>query len=223
MSIILLITLTLRPCVRSLILFNSKASILAVKHLTAKDLRWHNLFSQDLETYPSKTQSCIINPMHIRIDDLTGPEIAALLEKHIEDMKSVSPPESKHALDLDGLRQRDITFWTIWEDDKLAGCGALKELDSEHGEIKSMRTARTFVRRGVASKVLNHIIGEATKRGYKRLSLETGSMDFFKPAHKLYESFGFTECEAFADYKPDPNSIFMAKELEEKHETNQVV
>lgn len=151
--------------------------------------------------------------MHLRIDDLTGSEIAALLEEHIEDMKSVSPPESKHALDLEGLRQSDITFWTIWEGDSLAGCGALKELEKQHGEIKSMRTSRNFVRRGVASKVLSHIISEATKRGYKRLSLETGSMDYFKPAHKLYESFGFTFCEPFGDYKLDPNSVFMMKEL----------
>lgn len=151
--------------------------------------------------------------MHIRIDDLTGPEIAALLEEHLQDMNAVSPPESKHALDLNGLRQADITFWTIWEDDKLAGCGALKELDAQHGEIKSMRTARAFVRRGVASKVLSHIINEATGRGYKRLSLETGSMDYFKPAHKLYTSFGFILCEPFADYKLDPNSVFMTKEL----------
>jgi putative acetyltransferase len=151
--------------------------------------------------------------MHIRIDDLTGPEIAALLEEHINDMKSVSPPESKHALDLEGLRQSDITFWTIWEGDKLAGCGALKELDAQHGEIKSMRTARNFVRRGVASQILNHIISEAAQRGYKRLSLETGSMDYFKPAHKLYASFGFTTCEPFANYKLDPNSVFMTREL----------
>jgi putative acetyltransferase len=151
--------------------------------------------------------------MHIRIDDLTGPEIAALLEEHINDMKSVSPPESKHALDLEGLRQSDITFWTIWEGDKLAGCGALKELDAQHGEIKSMRTARNFVRRGVASQILNHIISEAAQRGYKRLSLETGSMDYFKPAHKLYASFGFTTCEPFANYKLDLNSVFMTREL----------
>lgn len=151
--------------------------------------------------------------MHLRIDDLTGPEIAALLEEHIADMKSISPPESKHALDLEGLRQPDITFWTIWEGGKLAGCGALKELDAHHGEIKSMRTSRAFLRRGVAAKVLSHIVSEATTRDYQRLSLETGSMDYFKPAHKLYESFGFVRGEPFADYKLDPNSVFMTKEL----------
>jgi putative acetyltransferase len=151
--------------------------------------------------------------MKIRIDDLTGPEIAALLEEHLQDMNSVSPPESKHALDMEGLRQPDITFWTIWEGDKLAGCGALKELNVHHAEIKSMRTARAFVRRGVASKMLSHIIETAKERGYKRLSLETGSMDYFKPAHQLYTSFGFTTCEPFGSYKLDPNSIFMTKEL----------
>jgi putative acetyltransferase len=151
--------------------------------------------------------------MNIRIDDLQGPEIAALLQEHLEDMRSVSPPESKHALDLNGLRKPEITFWTMWDGDQLAGCGALKELDKTHGEIKSMRTARTFMRCGVASQILSHIISEAKKRNYKRLSLETGSMDFFKPAHKLYESFGFTPCEPFGDYKPDPNSLFLTKEL----------
>ena len=151
--------------------------------------------------------------MNIRIDDLKGPEIAELLEEHIADMKSISPPESKHVLDLDGLRQPDITFWTIWEESKLAGCGALKELDARHGEIKSMRTARAFLRRGVASKILSHIIAEATQRNYKRLSLETGSMDYFKPAYQLYASFGFITCGPFANYKLDPNSIFMTREL----------
>lgn len=151
--------------------------------------------------------------MNIRIDDLLGTDIAALLEEHITDMKSLSPPESKHALDLNGLRNPEITFWTLWEGHKLAGCGALKELNKEHGEIKSMRTSRVFLRRGVAAKVLSHIIQVAQERGYKRLSLETGSMDYFKPAHRLYESFGFVPCRPFGDYKLDPNSVFMTKEL----------
>jgi putative acetyltransferase len=151
--------------------------------------------------------------MKIRIDDLMGPDIAALLEEHITDMKSISPPESKHALDLNGLRKPEITFWTLWEGDQLAGCGALKELDKTHGEIKSMRTSRAFLRCGVATHVLAHIIEEAEARGYTRLSLETGSMDYFKPAHQLYERFGFIPCGPFGDYKLDPNSIFMIKEL----------
>ncbi len=151
--------------------------------------------------------------MNIRIDDLAGPEIAGLLQEHLNDMIATSPPESKHALDLNGLRQPEITFWTIWEVNQLAGCGALKELNAGHGEIKSMRTSRAFLRRGVAAKVLEHIIEEAKQRNYKRLSLETGSMDYFKPAHKLYERFGFKPTGPFADYKIDPNSKFFTKEL----------
>lgn len=149
----------------------------------------------------------------IKVDDLRGSEIAALLSEHLRDMNAVSPPESKHALDLGELRGPGITFWTCWEGDKLAGCGALKELSTEHGEIKSMRTARAFRRRGVAAKLLRHIIEEAQRRGYRRLSLETGSMDFFEPAHRLYASFGFEVCAPFGDYRSDPNSVFMTKDL----------
>jgi putative acetyltransferase len=128
-------------------------------------------------------------------------------------MYLTSPPESVHALDLDGLRKPEITFWTIWEDNNLAGCGALKELSKTHAEIKSMRTANAFRRKGVATKVLEHIIAEAKRRNYHQLNLETGSMAYFEPAHKLYLSFGFTDCEPFSDYKEDPNSIFMVKKL----------
>lgn len=149
--------------------------------------------------------------MHIRVDDLRGPEIAALLEEHIQDMRSTSPPESKHALDLEGLRAPDITFWTLWEDGALAGCGALKELSPTHGEIKSMRTAPGFRRRGVAATLLHHILGEARRRGYGRVSLETGSMPFFAPARELYRGFGFEVCGPFAGYKLDPNSVFMTR------------
>lgn len=151
--------------------------------------------------------------MKIVIDDLTGPEIAALLEEHIQEMRAASPPESKHALDLDGLRQPEITFWTIWDGAQLAGCGALKELDSRHGEIKSMRTAAAFQRRGIGSKLLDHVISEAKQRNYQKLSLETGSMAFFTPARKLYAGFGFVECSPFANYIEDPNSIFLTKVL----------
>ncbi len=150
--------------------------------------------------------------MQIRIDDLTGPEIIALLEEHLRCM-TVSPPESRHALNLDGLREPDITFWTIWNGTGLAGCGALKELDSQHGEIKSMRTAYAHLRRGVASRMLEHIIAEAKRRGYLRLSLETGAMDYFEPARSLYSKFGFTPCGPFGSYVEDPNSVFMTKKL----------
>jgi putative acetyltransferase len=128
-------------------------------------------------------------------------------------MERVSPPESRHALDLDGLRKPDITFWSLWDDANLAGCGALKALSPDHGEIKSMRTASAYLRSGVATHLLDHIITEAKRRGYRRLSLETGAMQYFQPAHKLYERFGFEMCEPFGSYKLDPNSRFMTKAI----------
>ncbi len=149
--------------------------------------------------------------MIIRADDLRGPEIAAFLEEHLEDMRSVSPPESKHALDLDGLRRPEITFWILWDGRVIAGCGALKELDPLHGELKSMRTARDYRRRGVAARVLRHILETAKSRGYQRVSLETGAMPFFEPARSLYRSFGFEDCGPFGSYRADPNSVFMTR------------
>jgi len=151
--------------------------------------------------------------MQIRKDDLTGSEVHALLHEHLDSMRSLSPPGSVHALDLDALRQPGITFWTIWSGDDLLGCGALKELDARHGEIKSMRTAAAHRREGVARAMLDHIIAEAGKRAYRRLSLETGSMAAFVPAHRLYASFGFEFCGPFADYREDPNSVFMTRTL----------
>ena len=151
--------------------------------------------------------------MQIRVDDLTGGETIALLEEHLRFMAEVSPPQSRHALNLDGVRKPDVTFWTIWDGDELAGCGALKALDERHGEIKSMRTASKFRRKGVGAQMLRHIMSEAAKRGYRRLSLETGSMPYFEPARKLYSSFGFTYCRPFGSYRADPNSVFMTKEV----------
>lgn len=151
--------------------------------------------------------------MEIRLDDLRGPEIANLLQEHLDDMALHSPPESRHALDLEGLRAPEITFWCVWENDELVGCGALKELGPEHGEIKSMRTANAYRRKGVAALMLRHILAEARRRSYQRLSLETGSMAAFAPAHALYTRFGFQDCEPFADYVKDPNSIFMTLAL----------
>ena len=149
--------------------------------------------------------------MRIIIDDLAGKEIAEFLEAHINDMKATSPPESKHALDIEGLRKPEITFWTIWDQQTLVGCGAIKELDSRHAEVKSMRTSASSKRKGIASKLLQHILNEAANRGYNRLSLETGSMPFFEPARKLYAKFGFEYCAPFSNYKEDPNSVFMTK------------
>jgi putative acetyltransferase len=151
--------------------------------------------------------------MKIVIDDLNGPEIQVLLQEHLESMKLYSPPESIHALDLEALRKPEITFWTAWENGDLLGCGALKELDAQHGEIKSMRTAARHRRRGVAKAVLMHILEEARQRGYKRLSLETGSNEAFAPARNLYAAMGFTYCEPFADYRLDPYSVFMTRDL----------
>jgi putative acetyltransferase len=151
--------------------------------------------------------------MQIKIDDLTSSEIHELLQEHLRNMRRLSPPESVHALDIEGLRQPDITFWTVWENGDLLGCGALKELDAQHGEIKSMRTSALHLRKGVATKLLEHILAEAKHRGYSRLSLETGSMAAFEPARQLYAGFGFTYCAPFADYVADPNSVFMTREL----------
>jgi len=151
--------------------------------------------------------------MQIRQDDLSGPEIAELLTEHLRSLAEVSPPESRHALNLDELRKPDIQFWTVWIANELAGCGALKHLEVGHGEIKSMRTAKAHLRKGVGSLVLQEIISEAMRRGYRTLSLETGSMPYFEPAHRLYRKFGFSPCPPFAGYVDDPNSLFMTKQL----------
>ena len=151
--------------------------------------------------------------MEIRRDDLSGAPIRALLEEHLKSMYEISPPESVHALDLDELRRPEITFWTAWSGADLLGCGALLEMTPRHGEIKSMRTAMAHRRRGVARAMLSHIIAEAVSRSYERLSLETGSMREFHPAQKLYESFGFGYCAPFGDYREDPNSVFMTRQL----------
>ncbi len=151
--------------------------------------------------------------MKIKIDDLSGSEIAQFLEEHIREMKSVSPPESKHALDLEGLRKPEITFWTVWDESGLIGCGAIKELDTNHAEIKSMRTSASCRGKGIASMLLQHLLNEAKLRGYRRISLETGSMPFFEPARKLYAKYGFDNCAPFSTYREDRNSVFMTKEL----------
>ena len=149
--------------------------------------------------------------MIIRLDDLRGPQIAAFLEEHMRDMRATSPPESCHALDIDGLKSPEISFWTVWDESQIAGCGALMELAADHGELKSMRTAERYRRHGVASMVMRQIIKLARERGYRRLSLETGSMSFFEPARRFYEKSGFTLCGPFADYRLDPNSVFMSR------------
>jgi len=154
--------------------------------------------------------------MEIRLDDLAGVEIRALLAEHLRNMHEHSPPESVHALDLTALRRPEVSFWTVWSDGELLGCGALKELTPAHGEIKSMRTAPAHRRKGVARAMLEHIIAEARRRAYARLSLETGSMAAFEAARRLYEGFGFEYCPPFGDYREDPNSVFLTCNLEDR-------
>ncbi|WP_025564655.1 GNAT family N-acetyltransferase [Psychromonas sp. SP041] len=151
--------------------------------------------------------------MKITLDDLLGTEIFSLLQEHLEDMKATSPPESVHALNLEALKDPSVQFWTLWDEQMLAGCGAFKKLDSKHAEIKSMRTSNGYKNQGVASKLLIHIIEQAKLSGMSRLSLETGSMDYFLPAHALYLKHGFSFCAPFADYEEDPNSKFMSLDL----------
>ena len=151
--------------------------------------------------------------MKIQRDDLSSVAIIALLREHLRCMATVSPPESCHALDFEGLKKPDVTFWSIWSGAELAGCGALKELDGGHAEIKSMRTAAAFLRKGVGSTMLAHLIEEARRRHYGRVSLETGSMEYFEPARRLYANFGFVRCGPFSSYVEDPNSVFMTRVL----------
>ena len=155
-----------------------------------------------------------VNPdIKILVDDLSSRKIADFLNQHMADMISISPPESRHALDLDGLRSEAVTFWSVYEKRSLLGCGAIKQLDSTHGEIKSMRTAQESRGKGIASMLLMHILDVSKTRGYKRVSLETGSMDFFVPARELYLKHGFEYCSAFDHYREDPNSLFMTLKL----------
>lgn len=151
--------------------------------------------------------------MYIQQDTLTDGQIEQLITAHLEEMKKQSPPESIHALPLAELKKKGVTVWSVRDGEELLGCGALKELSSDHGEIKSMRTAAHHMRKGVGRYMLNHLLQEAKRRGYSRISLETGAMSFFEPARKLYESVGFDSCPPFGSYEEDPNSLFMTKEL----------
>ena len=151
--------------------------------------------------------------MEIRTGGLDSHQVVQLLHEHLHSMTLHFPPESDHTLDLDALRKSEITFWSAWEGHELAGCCAMKELDPRHGEIKSMRTAAPHLRKGVAARLMKYILEEARLRSYERLSLETGSMEAFAPAHKLYASFGFEMCGPFAEYVEDPYSMFMTRKL----------
>lgn len=151
--------------------------------------------------------------MDIKTDDLTGADVRALVQTHLAEMAGNKDALTTHALDLDSLQADDITFFAVREGETLTGCGALKELDNTHGEIKSMHTARRFRRRGVSAALLFHMINLAETRGYKRLSLETHPGENYKPARKLYERFGFDYCGPFGDYDPHEFSVFMTKEV----------
>jgi putative acetyltransferase len=151
----------------------------------------------------------------IREDDLTGAEIARFLQEHLDDMHEITPAESVHALDLAGLRAPGVTFWSAWAGGELLGCGALKELDPRSGEVKSMRIAPAHRGKGIGSRILEHLIAVARQRGYARLLLETGAMPEFAPARALYRRYGFEYRGPFADYREDPNSVYMEKRLHE--------
>ena len=152
--------------------------------------------------------------MEIRVGGLETPQVAALLDEHLGEMRRYSPPESVHALDLTRLRTPDLTFWSLWQDQDVLGCAALRELDRTHGELKSMRTAVAHRRRGVAATLLDHVVQEARSRGYERLSLETGSPAEFAPARTLYAAYGFTACGPFGPYLDDEFSVFMTLTLD---------
>lgn len=154
-----------------------------------------------------------MSPLEIRVDDLSGDAVRSLIASHLDGMHDSSPPESVHALDIDGLRHPSITFWSAWIDGALAGMGALKALDAERGELKSMRVDDRFRGSGVGRALLRHIMAAARERGMTSLWLETGSPDEFLPAQRLYESEGFTVCDPFDAYTDDPMSVFMTRRL----------
>jgi len=147
------------------------------------------------------------------LDDLSGGPARALIARHLAGMHANSPPESVHAFDVDRLRQPGVTFWSVWVEEEIAGCGALKVLDSGRGELKSMRVADAYLGRGIGRAMLEHLTAEARARGLKSLWIETGSAPAFLPALRLYESAGFRRCGPFGDYREDPFSIFMTREL----------
>ncbi len=151
--------------------------------------------------------------MQIAVEDPASPGVAAFLGEHLADMYATSPPESVHALDVSALQGESVTFWTARSAGVLLGCGALKKIAPDHGEIKSMRTTAASRGRGVGAALLAHIVATAQQRGYARLSLETGTQEYFAPARRLYLRNGFTECEPFGDYGVDPNSAYFTREL----------
>lgn len=151
--------------------------------------------------------------VEIREGGLDDPQVIALLKYHIETNHRHAPPESCHALDLQELKGADISFWSAWDGDTLLAVGALKRLGADHGEVKSMHTSQHARRRGAGGAILDTIIASAKALGMTRLSLETGSQDYFIPARALYAARGFTECAPYGCYKPDPNSMFFTRAI----------
>jgi putative acetyltransferase len=149
----------------------------------------------------------------IEPDDLTSPEVVAFLEAHVAQLRATSPPGTSHALDLAGLRAPGVSFWTAYDGDELIGCAALKRLDADHAELKSMRTAPQRVGEGIGSWLVDFVLERAREAGFARVSLETGSQDFFAPARRLYARHGFVSCEPFGDYEANPANTFMTREL----------
>ncbi len=186
-----------------------RRALLEGQGLEGQGLEGQGLEGQGLEARRAGAAGAVT----IVTDDLAGPEIARFLDEHVRQMLSITPPESKHALDLDGLRRPEVTFWSARDGDTVVGCAAIKRLDTDHAEVKSMRTTSARKRSGIASLLLEHIITEARRMGFTRLSLETGAAEFFLPARRLYEKFGFEYCGPFADYRPDPHSVFLTRAL----------
>ena len=151
--------------------------------------------------------------IQIKIDDLKDGKVMQLLQEHHREMHLYSPSESIHALDENKMLEPTVSFWSAWDGDILAACGALKHLSNEHGEIKAMRTSPAYLRQGIAEKILICLLEEAKKRGYKNVSLETGSHQAFIPAVNLYKKFGFEQCGPFGSYRLDPHSIFLKKKI----------
>ena len=151
--------------------------------------------------------------MHIRRGDLTALDVVAFLEDHVTQLRAMGPPESTHVLDLAGLQAPEVRFYAAYDDAELVGCAAMKDLGDDHAELKSMRTSPSRIREGIAAGLLDHVLTQARTEGFTRLSLETGSFEFFHPAHALYRRHGFVDCEPFGDYRPDPLSTFMTRAL----------
>jgi len=174
---------------------------------------WSNYAHKLVSTLHPTIMGIAVTGMEIRVDDLNGPEIAGLLAGHLDHMAMLSPPDTVHTLDLAALRVPEVTFWTVWDEADLLGCGALKELDPTFAEIKSMRTAPEHRGKGVAERLVKHLLDVARQRGYQRVSLETGTHADFQPAHRLYKRFGFDYGDAFSDYAVTEHNVYMTLEL----------